>query len=314
MEGSEAEKFRKRKAQKAEWESQRRKRIKAEHDDILLKLEETQKKVIELEKKNKIYKEEVGELRQKLKRVKKEAFLLSEKALWCEEARYYHIKKGDQLKKEISKIQRRKEKHEEEEEEDEEEEVTVEAEEKVEESCSEEREEEEDMWKAGAVLFQQQDYQQVIFRQMAMDLLKYFKKRTETKQKAYQMVSKLLSLSTRTLLRWQSSYSKNGVITGKVHKGGKLWLLESEDLLLDARAWCKSQREGFTAADFLRNYLQKNQITSSLKSVKTSQRYLKRLGFKYGPGKRALYIDGHEREDVVAYRKVFCHKILVSAY
>jgi hypothetical protein len=54
----------------------------------------------------------------------------------------------------------------------------------------------------------------------------------------------------------------------------------------------------------------KNENTSSLKSVKSAQRYLRRQGFIFGAGKGGLYIDGHEREDVASYRKVFCQWIM----
>ncbi|KIJ31512.1 hypothetical protein M422DRAFT_185762 [Sphaerobolus stellatus SS14] len=38
----------------------------------------------------------------------------------------------------------------------------------------------------------------------------------------------------------------------------------------------------------------------------TVQRWLKFMEYRYGPGKKGMYIDGHEREDVVEYRqKVF---------
>ncbi|KAF7297803.1 hypothetical protein MKEN_01404000 [Mycena kentingensis (nom. inval.)] len=40
-------------------------------------------------------------------------------------------------------------------------------------------------------------------------------------------------------------------------------------------------------------------------SVRTARRWLKRLDFRFGVRKNGLYIDGHEREDVVAYRNAF---------
>ncbi|KAJ7059975.1 hypothetical protein C8F01DRAFT_1084402 [Mycena amicta] len=40
-------------------------------------------------------------------------------------------------------------------------------------------------------------------------------------------------------------------------------------------------------------------------SVRTARRWLKRMDWRFGARKNGMYIDGHEREDVVAYREVF---------
>jgi hypothetical protein len=43
--------------------------------------------------------------------------------------------------------------------------------------------------------------------------------------------------------------------------------------------------------------------------ARTARRWLEKLGFKYGTVRKGVYIDGHERPDVVSYRKnVFIHK------
>ena len=43
-------------------------------------------------------------------------------------------------------------------------------------------------------------------------------------------------------------------------------------------------------------------------SLRTGQRWLKSLGYRYGRRRNGMYIDGHERADVVAYRKRFCER------
>jgi hypothetical protein len=43
-------------------------------------------------------------------------------------------------------------------------------------------------------------------------------------------------------------------------------------------------------------------------SLKTSHRWMLLLGFKYGKWKKGVYIDGHERGDVVSYRKKFLER------
>jgi hypothetical protein len=56
--------------------------------------------------------------------------------------------------------------------------------------------------------------------------------------------------------------------------------------------------------DFLRMYRLKNL------SVETAGRWMKYLGFKYTRRKMSYYVDGHERKDVVADRKLFCERYL----
>ena len=41
----------------------------------------------------------------------------------------------------------------------------------------------------------------------------------------------------------------------------------------------------------------------------TARNYLKELEYKYAEVKKGIYIDGHERDDVVAYRKIFLERI-----
>ena len=45
-------------------------------------------------------------------------------------------------------------------------------------------------------------------------------------------------------------------------------------------------------------------------SITTIWRWLHRLGFSYDARKKSFYVDGHEREDVVAYRREFCKRYL----
>lgn len=40
-------------------------------------------------------------------------------------------------------------------------------------------------------------------------------------------------------------------------------------------------------------------------SIRTAQRWLHRMGWRYGRKRNGMYVDGHEREDVVEYREEF---------
>ena len=47
------------------------------------------------------------------------------------------------------------------------------------------------------------------------------------------------------------------------------------------------------------------QTSKKLISIKTSCIWLKKLGLKPQSRKKGIYFDGHKREDVIEYRKVF---------
>ncbi|PKC55377.1 hypothetical protein RhiirA1_354559, partial [Rhizophagus irregularis] len=43
--------------------------------------------------------------------------------------------------------------------------------------------------------------------------------------------------------------------------------------------------------------------------INTARNYLKELGYTYAKVKKGIYIDGHERKDVVVYRKIFLEQM-----
>jgi hypothetical protein len=56
-------------------------------------------------------------------------------------------------------------------------------------------------------------------------------------------------------------------------------------------------------------------MTPKTISVETIRTYLIKKGWRYGLRKKGIYVDGHEREDVVRYREVFLRKMLaIEAY
>lgn len=52
-------------------------------------------------------------------------------------------------------------------------------------------------------------------------------------------------------------------------------------------------------------YIRAQDIVDFVSTLRTAQRWLKYFGWRYGKIKKGMYIDGHEREDVVQYRKEF---------
>ena len=100
-------------------------------------------------------------------------------------------------------------------------------------------------------------------------------------------------------------------------KQERLLVLSDEDLRKSATEWVrenafKKGKPNMTALDFC-DYVNSSLLPShhlpphfprSI-SLRTAVRWLHRLGFKPMSHKKGIYIDGHEREDVVKYRSIY---------
>jgi hypothetical protein len=92
--------------------------------------------------------------------------------------------------------------------------------------------------------------------------------------------------------------------------------LDNEDVFQACRAWLTSQELGTVTPDNFRIAINTEILprllisTSKRISRTTTYNWLRRLGFYKSESKKGVYIDGHEREDVIQYRqKVFLPKI-----
>ncbi|KAG7348863.1 hypothetical protein IV203_011460 [Nitzschia inconspicua] len=71
--------------------------------------------------------------------------------------------------------------------------------------------------------------------------------------------------------------------------------------------WASEQKSrGHTLQSFLKLF------RISVFSPQTTLSWMKQLGMKYANHKKSYYVDGHEREDVVTSRKLFCKRYLVD--
>ncbi|KAJ7149711.1 hypothetical protein C8R46DRAFT_857159, partial [Mycena filopes] len=66
----------------------------------------------------------------------------------------------------------------------------------------------------------------------------------------------------------------------------------------------------FVASSDMQTMLDEAGIHKRSISVQTARRWLKQLDWRYGRRKNGMYVDGHEREDVVAYRAAFVKRWL----
>ena len=100
------------------------------------------------------------------------------------------------------------------------------------------------------------------------------------------------------------------------HYGQSRWnVLDDEDVAQTLQAQLLSHTKGhyITASDVVEivagPVMQETFLHSEISHPSTSKRtechWLQRLSWRYGPMRNGMYIDGHEREDVVAYRNAF---------
>ncbi|EEB89585.1 hypothetical protein MPER_12299, partial [Moniliophthora perniciosa FA553] len=79
-------------------------------------------------------------------------------------------------------------------------------------------------------------------------------------------------------------------------------------------------KDGYISAQNVVDYVQTDEVQKRYEgrtgygggelkiSISTGDRWLKKLDWRYGHKKKGMYVDGHERDDVVAYRKKFCER------
>ncbi|KIJ36225.1 hypothetical protein M422DRAFT_96515, partial [Sphaerobolus stellatus SS14] len=94
-------------------------------------------------------------------------------------------------------------------------------------------------------------------------------------------------------------------------------ILEDEDIQEKIQLkLMERSKKGYIRAEDIVEIVQSSEIqdllaskgTRTTISIWTARRWLKRLDWRYGKTKNGMYIDGHEREDVVEYRKGFLER------
>lgn len=121
----------------------------------------------------------------------------------------------------------------------------------------------------------------------------------------------------RTIRRWVLTFIRTQDLPMYQHKAHST-LLNNEDMAHELKlALSERAKSGFlTASDvvqvvsspnmqahFVEAGIQKSSISES-----TARRWLSNLGWRYGRHQNGMYVDGHERDDVVEYRKKFVER------
>ncbi|CAB4416861.1 unnamed protein product [Rhizophagus irregularis] len=100
----------------------------------------------------------------------------------------------------------------------------------------------------------------------------------------------------------------------------KIWsFLWDEGILLQVKSYIREHKWDISPQMLI---IQMNEVIlpglgfapSPTIHINTARNYLKELGYTYAKVKKGIYIDGHEREDVVAYRKIFLEQMSEFEY
>ncbi|KIJ52407.1 hypothetical protein M422DRAFT_156698 [Sphaerobolus stellatus SS14] len=111
----------------------------------------------------------------------------------------------------------------------------------------------------------------------------------------------------RLLRMWTWDFLKNNDCLPINRAQGSKSMIEDEDLSAEIQEHLQGLgKKYFSAIDVYRFLAQpETMIRFNLKKApteRTARRWLKVMEYRYGTGKNGMYIDGHEREDVVEYR------------
>ena len=150
--------------------------------------------------------------------------------------------------------------------------------------------------------------------------------------KAAEEVALLLGLNEKTIRRWRHYWwidNKGSFSESTKGKYKRYIVIDDEEYRDKALKWIRENatakgKPNMTAAtfcawlesDLLLLVRQHHPDAPSKVSVSTATHWLHKLGFNPSSTKKGLYIDGHERKDVVDYRKLYLRKleVLESTY
>ena len=142
-----------------------------------------------------------------------------------------------------------------------------------------------------------------------------------TETKAAEYTAAMLNKGERTVRRWRSALVENdGVLPeseqGRYQRSGVLWQNDKKATeYVRANAAVKGH-PNLTSADFCRWVNESLLPNSTLEpgfprkiGLETARIWLHHLGFEVLTAQKGIFIDGHEREDVVESRKLFLRKM-----
>ena len=119
----------------------------------------------------------------------------------------------------------------------------------------------------------------------------------------------------RTIRDWLHQYLRTKKLPLHRHGGGRTSVLHDEDLRseIQLRMMEESKKGYITAKDLVGSLSMQEKLPEKLTiSERTAQRWLHKMNFQYARKPNGMYIDGHERADVVEYREKFVQRWLAG--
>jgi hypothetical protein len=144
-----------------------------------------------------------------------------------------------------------------------------------------------------------------------------------TKKECSKLVCENMPISMKRCERTVRTWTLHYIFFGKlpISKQGKhqktTSLLNDEDFQKDCIDWLRNQPSNKRTPKAFNAFLANELIPSkfgvqniSKISERTANNWMHKIGYIFGTWKKGVYIDGHERKDVVEYRKEFCERMI----
>ena len=146
-----------------------------------------------------------------------------------------------------------------------------------------------------------------------------------TETRAAELAANVIKKSDKTVRRWRTDLIANGGSfaeskQGRYQKTGVLW--ENEEFTKRASEYVRGNaaakgKPNLTTVDFCK-WVNKSLLPNSTLepgfprqiSVETARKWLHEMGFEVLTARKGLFIDGHERTDVVESRAIFLRKMV----
>ncbi len=86
-------------------------------------------------------------------------------------------------------------------------------------------------------------------------------------------------------------------------------LLSENDIRAQCASFLRGSKPETISIDMFKRFVEEDLLPGRKISDRSCRRYLNELGYSYKNIKKGVYVDGHERADVVEYRAEFLNKI-----
>ena len=150
-----------------------------------------------------------------------------------------------------------------------------------------------------------------------------------SKYRAAELAGILVGKSDNTIIEWQEKFYENdGVVIdheqGRYQRSGVLWNCESLSQKAAQHIREKASVKGasnltcLSFCEWVNEQLLPNEVLEpgfpQRISVETGRKWMHEMGFEVQAAKKGSYVDGHERDDVKEYRKIFFRHMVALGF